>query len=120
MASLLASGAKLAHGSDWPVSSGAPLEGIAVGVSRRTAEGEPEGGWTPSEILPIERALSAYTTGVAHQAFAESTWGRIAPGASADLVWMDRDPRTVAPLELPAITVRGTFLRGRPAYLATT
>jgi predicted amidohydrolase YtcJ len=120
MASLLASGAKLAHGSDWPVSSGAPLEGIAVGVSRRTAEGEPEGGWTPSEILPIEPALSAYTTGVAHQAFAESTWGRIAPGASADLVWMDRDPRTVAPLELPAITVRGTFLRGRPAYLATT
>ena len=119
MASLLGSGARLALGSDWPVSSGAPLEGIAVGVSRRTAAGEPEGGWTPAEILPIDRALSAYTAGVAYQAFAESTWGAIFGGASADLVWLDRDPRRTTPLELPSITVRATYLRGRPVYLAT-
>ena len=119
MASLLASGAKLAHGSDWPVSSGAPLEGIAVGTSRRTADGEPDGGWTPAEIVPIDRALSAYTAGVAYQAFAESTWGTVVPGASADLVWLDRDPRATPALELPDIAVRGTFLRGRPVYLAT-
>lgn len=118
MASLLASGAQLAHGSDWPVSSGAPLEGIAVGVSRRTAGGEPEGGWTPAEIVPIDRALSAYTAGVAYQAFAESTWGRIIPGASADLVWLERDPRATEPLDLPALTVRATYLRGRPVFLA--
>jgi hypothetical protein len=119
MGSLLASGAKLAHGSDWPVSSGAPLEGIAVGVSRRTADGEPEEGWTPAEIVPIDRALSAYTAGVAYQGFAESTWGRIIPGASADLVWLDRDPRATEPLDLPALTVRATYLRGRPVFLAT-
>ena len=119
MASLLASGAKLAHGSDWPVSSGAPLEGIAVGTSRRTSDGQPEGGWTPAEIVPIEQALSAYTAGVAYQAFAETTWGAIIEGASADLVWLDRDPRATPALELPALTVRGTYLRGRPAYLAT-
>lgn len=119
MASLLASGARLAHGSDWPVSSGAPLDGIAVGVSRRTADGEPAGGWTPGEIVPIERALSAYTAGVAYQAFAESDWGAIAPGASADLVWLDCDPRATPALDIPAITVRATYLRGRPAYLAT-
>ena len=34
------SGAPLAFGSDWPVSSGAPLDGIAVAVSRQTSEGE--------------------------------------------------------------------------------
>jgi predicted amidohydrolase YtcJ len=119
MASLLASGARLAHGSDWPVSSGAPLEGVAVGVSRRTCDGEPEGGWTPAEILPIDRALSAYTAGVAYQAFAESDWGSVIPGASADLVWLDRDPRATPALELPAIAVRATYLRGRAAYLAT-
>ena len=119
MGSLLGSGAKLAHGSDWPVSSGSPLEGIAVGVSRRTADGDPEGGWTPAEIVPIDRALSAYTAGVAYQAFAESTWGSISAGASADLVWLDRDPRVTPALDLPALTVRATYLRGRPAYLAT-
>jgi Amidohydrolase family len=73
MHSLDESGAPLAFGSDWPVSSGAPLDGIAVAVSR--------GGWTPQEILTVERALSAYTAGVAKQAFAEGQWGTIAPGA---------------------------------------
>ena len=116
MRTLMNSGAPLALGSDWPVSSGAPLDGIAVGVSRRTATGEPEGGWTPHEILPIEAALSAYSAGVAYQAFAEDHWGRIAPGVSADLVWLDRDPRGVPALELPAVAVRATYLRGEPAH----
>ncbi|KRE25535.1 amidohydrolase [Mycobacterium sp. Soil538] len=112
------SGAPLSFGSDWPVSSGAPLDGIAVATSRRTSDGEPEGGWTPHEILPIERALSAYTAGVANQAFADNDWGVLAPGASADLVWLDRDPRAAAPLDLPPVAIRATYLRGVPAYRA--
>ena len=116
MRSLEKSGAPLALGSDWPVSSGAPLDGIAIGVSRRTPEGEPEGGWTPEEALTVERALSAYTAGVAEQAFAEDTWGRLVPGASADMVWLDRDPRETPPLELPGIGIRGTYLRGDLGY----
>jgi predicted amidohydrolase YtcJ len=119
MRSLEESGARLAFGSDWPVSSGAPLDGIAVAVSRRTVEGEPEGGWMPGEILGVERALAAYSAGVAHQAFADGRWGEIAPGASADLVWLDLDPRTVAPLDIPAVPVRATYLAGRPVYSAT-
>ena len=117
--SIQESGAPLAFGSDWPVSSGAPLKGISVAVSRQTDDGEPAGGWTPDEILPIERALSAYTAGVAYQAFAEAGWGRLTPGASADLLWLDRDPRITAALELPALDVRATYLRGRPVYSAT-
>ncbi len=113
------SGAPLAFGSDWPVSSGAPLDGIAVAVSRQTADGEPKGGWTPKEILPIERALSAATAGVAYQAFAENYWGRIIPGASADLLLLDRDPRSTPALEIPALGVRATYLRGRPVHSNT-
>lgn len=112
------SGAPLGFGSDWPVSSGAPLDGIAVAASRRTAAGEPDGGWTPHEILPVDRALSAYTAGVANQAFADNDWGVIAPSASADLVWLDRDPRAVPPLDLPGIGIRATYLRGAPAFRA--
>jgi predicted amidohydrolase YtcJ len=111
----------LAFGSDWPVSSGAPLDGIAVAISRRTAEGEPEGGWTPEEILTMERALTAYTSAVAEQAFAgqaNAPWGTIGVGASADLVWLDRDPRTISALDVPGIVVRGTFLQGRPGHSA--
>ena len=113
MQTLNRSGAALAFGSDWPVSSGAPLDGIAVATSRRTAEGQPEGGWTPHEIVPIERALSAYTNAVAYQAFAEHNWGRITPGASADFVWLQHDPRAVPALELPDLPIRATYLRGQ-------
>lgn len=116
MQSLDTSGAPLAFGSDWPVSSGAPLDGIGIAVSRRTAEGEPEGGWTPEEILPIERALTAYTSAVAAQAFADGKWGVIAPGASADLVWLARDPRELSGLELPGVEIRATYLHGRRVF----
>jgi len=116
MHTLDTTGAPLAFGSDWPVSSGAPLDGIAVAVSRRTTDGEPEGGWTPEEILPIERALQAATSGVAYQAYAEGHWGTISPGVSADLVWLDADPRAMEALDLPALPVRGTYLRGERVY----
>ncbi|WP_041314982.1 amidohydrolase [Mycobacterium sp. JS623] len=111
MRSLVESGAPLAFGSDWPVSSGAPLDGIAIAVSR--------GGWTPQELITVEHALTAYTAGVAKQAFAEGHWGTIAPGASADLVWLAFDPRTTPPDELADIDIRATYLSGRPAYSAT-
>ncbi|MFS0897173.1 amidohydrolase [Mycolicibacterium litorale] len=109
----------LAFGSDWPVSSGAPLDGISVAASRRTVDGTPEGGWTPEEIVPVERAMRAYTAGVARQAFAEQRWGRLIAGASADLVWLDADPRDTPALQIPAIEVRGTFLGGKLVGLST-
>ena len=43
--------------------------GVAEGKKKRG------GGWTPQEILSVERALSAYTAGVAEQAFAEGLMG---------------------------------------------
>lgn len=113
--SLEASGAVVSFGSDWPVSSGDPREGIAIATSRRTLEGEPSGGWTPHEIVGIDAALESYSSSVAHQAFgdlAARPWGRIDPGQSADLVWLARDPRELAPHELPAVPVRATFLAG--------
>lgn len=117
MRSLAGTGATLAFGSDWPVSSGDPRDGLAIAASRRTVDGEPAGGWTPHEIVPIEAALDAYTSAVAHQAFADhaaAPWGRIVPGASADLVRLARDPRTVDPHDLPAVAVRETYLAGAP------
>lgn len=119
MRSIEASGARLAFGSDWPVSSGDPRAGIAVAASRRTPDGDPVGGWTPHEILPVGIALDAYSAAVAHQAFADATdapWGRIEPGAAADLVHLAADPREVDPADLPDLPVRATWLAGSPRY----
>jgi predicted amidohydrolase YtcJ len=119
--SLEASGAVLSFGSDWPVSSGAPLHGLAVAVSRQTPEGVPAGGWTPEEIVGVPVAFDAYSAAVAHQAFADASaapWGRIEPGAAADLVLLALDPRELAPSELPSLQIRATYLAGSPRYRA--
>jgi predicted amidohydrolase YtcJ len=118
MQTIDSSGARMAFGSDWPVSSGAPLDGIAIAVSRTTADGQPEGGWTADEVLPIDRALAAGTSGVAYQAFAERDWGELAAGMSADLVWLDGDPRATPSLGIPALRVLETYLRGKIVFSA--
>jgi predicted amidohydrolase YtcJ len=56
---------------------------------------------------------------VAEQAFAEGQWGTITPGASADLVWLESDPRATPPEDLPDLRIRATYLSGRSVYSAT-
>ncbi|WP_309132404.1 amidohydrolase [Brevibacterium sp.] len=119
MRSILDDGGLLAFGSDWPCSSGTPLEGLAIATSRQTEDGQPAGGWTPQEILDTPRALDAYTAAVAQQAFAGLTsapWGRIRPGASADLIRLDTDPRGLAGHDLAALPIRTTYLRGTAVH----
>jgi predicted amidohydrolase YtcJ len=105
-------GTRLSFGSDWPVSSPDPFEGIAVACSRQTDDRMPAAGWTPHERLSLAAALTAYTAGTAHQAGRSA--GTLQVGNDADLVLLDRDPFTVAdPRDLDAVRVTRTWLRGR-------
>jgi predicted amidohydrolase YtcJ len=112
MASLLRSGARISFGSDWPVSSLVPLEGVRVAVMRTTPDGRPPGGWLPGERLTVEEALTAYTAGVGYQSF-EDDRGTLAVGARADVVVLDRDvlgspPEAVGEAQLVAAWCAGT------------
>jgi predicted amidohydrolase YtcJ len=118
MASLVASGAVLSMGSDWPVSSLRPLEGLPMAVTRQTPGGHPPGGWVPGERLPVATALAAYTTGVAYQAFEEDRWGQLAVGRRADLVWLAADPEEVPAADWSDVAVLGTWLGGRRTWEA--
>ncbi|MGW5867664.1 amidohydrolase [Streptomyces sp. NPDC055239] len=115
MGELARDGARISFGSDWPVSSYEPLEGIQVAVTRRTFDGLPEGGWTPHQRLTVEQALAAATSGVAHQAGADDRTALV-PGAPADLVRLSADPRTVDPMAIRHVRVLGTWLGGAPTY----
>ncbi|MCB5907795.1 amidohydrolase [Streptomyces pinistramenti] len=117
MGDLVRLGARLSFGSDWPVSSHVPLDGLQVAVTRRTFDGAPEGGWTPHQRLTVDQALDAYSSGVAYQAHADDRT-RLAPGAPADLVWLSDDPRTADPMRIRHIRVLGTWLAGRVTYRA--
>ncbi|TLS43705.1 amidohydrolase [Streptomyces montanus] len=116
IATLLAAGARVSFGSDWPVTSHEPLRGIATAVTRQTPDGTPAGGWLPAERIDTPTALAAYSTGCAHQAFEEKEWGALRPGMRADLVHLAADPIGTAPAELARLPVLGTWLAGRRTH----
>src|SRR6266700_5800111 len=75
--SVLKSGAKLAFGSDFPVESPNPFPGLSAAISRQDINGQPPGGWIPSERLTFEQALDAFTRGAAYAGFAEDRIGTL-------------------------------------------
>jgi hypothetical protein len=90
-ASLLASGATLAFGSDTPVETMDPIAGIHAAVTRRNAAGDPPDGWYPDERISVSAALRGYTEGCAAAVGAAASSGRIAPGFHGDLVVLSSD-----------------------------
>jgi predicted amidohydrolase YtcJ len=109
-ATLLASGAVVANGSDAPVEELDPLAGIAAGV-RRTIDDRP--AWCPEQVLTVEQALRASTVTPAWLAGDERRRGKLLPGFLADLVVLDRDPVSASPDELPEVSVVATMVGGR-------
>jgi hypothetical protein len=90
--SLLERGARLVFGSDVPVASLDPREGIFAALERRGFDGAPIQGWRPTEKLSFAAALKAYTVAPAQAAGAGQRRGRLAPGWDADLVAWAVDP----------------------------
>ncbi|MBT2490262.1 amidohydrolase [Streptomyces sp. ISL-96] len=113
-AALLRSGATLAAGSDWPVSSPDPLHGIHTAVNRV----EPGGTgpvFLPEQRIGLTAALAAYTAGSAHVNHLDDT-GSVRAGSLADLVVLDRDPYAAPPGEIAATRVARTYIGGQQVY----
>lgn len=116
--SMMASGAQVTFGSDWPVAPLSPVAGIHAAVTRRTIDGANPGGWLPWEKTSVEQALAAYTTGNAYAGFQEDRLGVIAPSYLADIVVLDADPFAIDTDAIGRISVLRTFVDGRERYSA--
>ncbi|MFJ8309290.1 MULTISPECIES: amidohydrolase [unclassified Streptomyces] len=115
---LLRSGATVAAGSDWPVSSPDPMHGIHTAVNRITPEEEGP-VFLPEQRITLTAAFAAYTAGTAHVNHLDDT-GSIRAGALADLAVLDRDPYAGPPEEIGATRVLRTYVGGRPVHDATS
>jgi predicted amidohydrolase YtcJ len=115
---LLRAGATLAAGSDWPVSSADPIQGIHVAVNRRPPDADEEvPAFLPDQRLDLGTALAAYTAGSAHVNHLDET-GTIERGKLADLVVLDRDPFAAPPEEIAATRVLQTYVGGIRVHAA--
>jgi predicted amidohydrolase YtcJ len=112
MATLLHSGTKISFGSDWPVTSPVPMEGIGVAITRQTDEEFPPGGWVPKERLTLDEALTAYTMGSAVQASESHLWGDLSIGKRADIAVLNSDIHALEPMQVRRAKVVGTWLGG--------
>ncbi|TDZ80124.1 N-substituted formamide deformylase precursor [Mycobacteroides salmoniphilum] len=110
-AALAHSGAVLAAGSDWPVSSPNPWEAIHVAVTRQ-AVGTTEGPFLPEQRIGLGTAITAYTAGSAYLNRQDDT-GAIRTWNAADLVVLNRDPFTTPIDEIGHTTVDMTFINGK-------
>jgi predicted amidohydrolase YtcJ len=114
--SIQAAGGILAFGSDWPVVTLSPWEGLQNAVTRQTTEGEPMGGWIPSERLSVEDAIKGYTINAAFAGHREKTEGSLEVGKVADLIVLSQDIFKVAPLNIGKTKVLLTVVGGRVVY----
>ncbi|MCX5107439.1 amidohydrolase [Streptomyces sp. NBC_00378] len=108
---LVRAGATLAAGSDWPVSSPDPIEGIHVAVNRVAPESPGNRAFYPEQRIDLPTALAAYTAGTAYVNGHDDS-GSLRAGYLADLVVLDRDILTAPPEEIAQARVERTYVGG--------
>ncbi len=117
--SQLQSGAVLALGSDCPVETWDPLQGIHAAVTRRRSDGTPgPDGWYPEQRLSVYEAVQGYTSGPAYATGMEGRLGKLKAGFLADCVVLDQDIFSIDPMEILHCTVLGTVVGGQFVWRA--
>jgi predicted amidohydrolase YtcJ len=111
-------GAIVAAGSDWSVSSMDPLVAIETGITRRDPAESASGGppWIPEETLDLEAMVAAYTRQGAVASDLEEDIGTIEVGKSADLVVLDTDLFEIEPTLISEAHADMTVFEGRVVY----
>ncbi|MBA3317612.1 MAG: amidohydrolase [Gemmatimonadales bacterium] len=84
--SLLRRGTAVVFGSDVPVASIDPREGVYAALERKGFDGAPRAGWRPEERIGFEDVVRGYTVAAAHASGTSRRLGTLARGAEADLV----------------------------------
>ncbi len=114
---LLRSGARVAAGSDWSVSSPDPLQGIHVAVNR-VAPGTDNEPLYAHNRISLAEAMTAYTAGSAYVNHQDDVTGRLDVGQFADLAILDHDPFTAPPEDIAHTRVVSTYVEGDLIYEA--
>jgi predicted amidohydrolase YtcJ len=124
-ASLVRSGARLAFGSDWSVSSPNPMWEMAIAVHRKVSrrhagvvgERATKETFLPDERIDLATAIHAFTMGSAYVNHLDEVSGSIEVGKEADLVVVDRNLFDLSLDELTDARVQLTMVAGAPVFV---
>lgn len=116
--SILEDGGHYAFGSDWPIVTLNPWEGIQTAVTRETKEGTPKGGFVASQRLTVAQAVEGYTLGAAYAGHREKTEGSIETGKVADIIIVNKNIFEIDPHHISDTKVTTTIVGGKIVYEA--
>ncbi|MEA5455812.1 amidohydrolase [Sinomonas sp. JGH33] len=115
--SLLDLGARLAGGSDWPVSvSPNAWEAIYGLVTRQDPSGQFPGTLWPEQAVTLDEAIRAYTSDSAEAMGLADVTGTLAPGKSADFIVLSGNPYEIPVDAVRHLSARQTWFAGRKVY----
>jgi predicted amidohydrolase YtcJ len=113
---LVRSGARLAGGSDWSVTTANPLEEIEVMVNRVDPENRQNAPFLPEQRVSLPDAVAAFTSGTAYINHDENHAGRLDPGKRADFAVLDRNIFASDADPVAEALVEMTFCSGQQVY----
>lgn len=113
--SVLDTGAVVAFGSDWSVSTANPFPQMEVAITRK-GEDESMEVLIPEERIDLASALAAFTINAAFLNRHDDTTGSIEVGKLADLVVLDRNLFDIEPSAISDTRVLVTLFGGREVH----
>jgi predicted amidohydrolase YtcJ len=110
---VVAAGATLIMGSDWPVEPINPFVIMQTGATRQTPDGQPAGGFFPKQALTLDEMLAGYTRNAAYGEFMEDRLGQLKPGYLADVIVLSQDLHKIPPNAIGKTEVLLTMVGGK-------
>jgi predicted amidohydrolase YtcJ len=109
-------GSKIACGSDFPIESPNPFEGLHAAVTRQNNANVPVGGWYKNQAMTLTEAFRCFTLDAAWAAHQENVIGSLEKGKWADFILIDRDIFKAPPELLGKTQVLQTWMGGKKIY----
>lgn len=116
IASMEKSGAVIAFGSDWSVSTANPFEEMETAITRMGSLGDTKVPFLPAESIALPEALAAFTINAAYTNRDEKNTGSLEVGKRANLAVLDRNLFEIPPSEMSDTKVLVTLFEGRPVH----
>jgi predicted amidohydrolase YtcJ len=114
---LLASGACLSAGSDWPVVPiPSPWIALETMVTRANPDPSIAGENNPAQRIGVSEAISAFTTNTARAIGLEDEIGVLATGRAADFIVLNQNLFDIAPNDIHKTQVEFTYFEGNLIY----
>ena len=114
--SMLDMGIHTSGGSDAPVVSFDAMENIYFAVTMQDINGQPEGGWIPSEKMSVDEAVKLFTKNASYASYTENENGTIEVGKWADFVVLEKDIYEIDPNEIKDTKIDMTIVAGKTVY----